>query len=83
MAVLIATSSELNVVLMNVLMHLLELDSSTRAHSHQLKLTSWLISKGVNNCLGTFEIHMSTEQYGVNTEITYFLHPAEDAEYTH
>ena len=69
--------------MLNVLMHLLELDSSPRAHSHQLKLTSWLISEGVNNCLGTFEIHMSTEQYGLNTEITYFLHPAEDAECTH
>ena len=83
MAALIATLSEVNVGLINVLMHLLELDSSTRAHSQQLKLTLWLISKGVNNCLSTFEIHMSTEQYRVNTEITYFLHPAEDAEFTH
>ena len=83
MAVLISTSSEVNVGLIHVLMHLLELDSSTRAHSHQLKLTSWLISEGVNNCLGTFEIHMSTGQHGVNTKITCFLQPTEDADYTH
>ena len=69
--------------MINLLMLLLVHDSCTSADSDQLELTSWLISKGVNNCLGTFEIHMSTEQYGVNTEITYFLHPAEDAEYTH
>ena len=61
MAALIATSSELNVVMINVSMHLLYLDFSARAHSHQLKLTSWLISEGVYNYLGTFEIHMSTE----------------------
>ena len=83
MAVLIATSSKLNVVLINVSMHLLFLDSRTRAHSHQLKLTSWLISEGVNNHLGTFEIHMSTGQHGFDTQITCFLHPAEDADYTH
>ena len=61
MAVLIATSSELNVVMINVSIHLLFLDFSAGAHSHQLKLTSWLIREGVNNYLGTFEIHMSTE----------------------
>ena len=83
MAALSASSSEVKAWMINFLMLLPDLDSSTCAHSHQLKLTSWLISEGVNNCQGTFEIHMSTMQHGVDTKITCFLHPAEDAECTH
>ena len=69
--------------MINLLMLLLVLDSCTSADSDQSKLTSWLISKGVNNRLGTFEILMSIRHQGVDSKITYFLHPAEDLEYTH
>ena len=64
-------------------MLLLVLDSCASADSDQSKLTSWLISKGVNNCLDAFEILMSIRQQGVESKITYFLHPAEDLEHTY